>query len=88
MTTERERRKAQMTAAATRRTEPDAAPAGKTAIDPQTHHCSLDVYIAEAQNRTFKVVESWPQQPPADTAAVCNLKKNPNDNQQYVIDVK
>ena len=65
-----------------------SGPAGKTAIDPQTHHCSLDVYIAEAQNRTFKVVESWPQQPPADTAAVCNLKKNPNDNQQYVIDVK
>ena len=24
-------------------------PAGKTAIDPQTHHCSLDVYIAEAR---------------------------------------
>jgi branched-chain amino acid transport system substrate-binding protein len=63
-------------------------PAGKTAIDPQTHHCSLDVYIAEAQNRTFKVLESYKQQPPADTAAVCNLKKNPNDNQQYVIDVK
>jgi urea transport system substrate-binding protein len=34
------------------------------------------------------VLESYPQQPPADTAAVCNLKKNPNDNQQYVIDVK
>jgi len=63
-------------------------PAGKTAIDPQTHHCSLDVYIAEAQSRTFKVLESYKQQPPADTAAVCNLKKNPNDNQQYVIDVK
>jgi urea transport system substrate-binding protein len=65
-----------------------SGPAGKTAIDPQTHHCSLDVYVAEAQNRAFKVLESWPQQPPADTAAVCNLKKNPNDNQQYVIDVK
>jgi urea transport system substrate-binding protein len=65
-----------------------SGPAGKTAIDPQTHHCSLDVYIAEAQNRAFKVLESYPQQPPADTAAVCNLKKNPNDNQQYVIDVK
>lgn len=63
-------------------------PAGKTAIDPQTHHCSLDVYIAEAENRALKVLESYPQQPPADTAAVCNLKKNPNDNQQYVIDVK
>ena len=65
-----------------------SGPAGKTAIDPKTHHCSLDVYIAEAQNRAFKVLESYPQQPPADTAAVCNLKKNPNENQQYVIDVK
>src|SRR5438270_13796864 len=65
-----------------------SGPAGKTAIDPQTHHCSLDVYIAEAQNRTFKVLQSYLQQPPADTAAVCNLKKNPNENQQYVIDVK
>lgn len=65
-----------------------SGPAGKTAIDPKTHHCSLDVYIAEAQNRAFKVLQSYPQQPPADTAAVCDLKKNPNDNQQYVIDVK
>jgi len=65
-----------------------SGPAGKTAIDPRTHHCSLDVYIAEAQNRAFKVLESYPQQPPADTAAVCDLKKNPNENQQYVIDVK
>jgi urea transport system substrate-binding protein len=65
-----------------------SGPAGKTAIDPKTHHCSLDVYIAEAQNRAFKVLESYPQQPPADTAAVCDLKKNPNENQQYVIDVK
>ena len=65
-----------------------SGPAGITAIDPKTHHCSLDVYVAEAQNRAFKVLESYPQQPPADTAAVCDLKKNPNDNQQYVIDVK
>ena len=65
-----------------------SGPAGKTAIDPKTHHCSLDVYIAEAHNRAFKVLESYPQQPPADTAAVCDLKKNPNENQQYVIDVK
>jgi branched-chain amino acid transport system substrate-binding protein len=63
-------------------------PAGKTAIDPKTHHCVLDVYIAEAKNRAFTVLQSYPQQPPADTAAVCDLKKKPNDNQQYVIDVK
>jgi branched-chain amino acid transport system substrate-binding protein len=65
-----------------------SGPAGKTAIDPKTHHCSLDVYIAEAQNRAFKVVQSDPQQPPADTAAVSDLKKNPGEDQQYVVDVK
>ena len=63
-------------------------PGGKTTIDPATHHAVLDVYLAEAQNRQFKVLESFSQQKPADTAAVCDLKKNPNENQQYVIDVK
>jgi len=63
-------------------------PAGKGTIDPATHHDITDVYIGVAENHKFNVVEKFPQQPPWDTAAVCNLKKNPNDNQQYVIDVK
>jgi len=63
-------------------------PAGKTTIDPKTHHAVLDVYVAEAQEKKFKVLESFPQQPPADTAAVCDLVKNPAENKQYVIDVK
>ena len=63
-------------------------PGGKSTIDSATHHTILDVYIAEAQNKQFKVLERFSQQKPADTAAVCDLKKNPNENQQYVIDVK
>jgi branched-chain amino acid transport system substrate-binding protein len=63
-------------------------PAGKTTIDPQTHHTVLDVYIGEARDKKFVVAEKFLQQTPADTAAVCDLKKNPNDNKQYVIDVK
>ncbi len=63
-------------------------PAGKTTIDPATHHDTLDVYVAEVRDHKYKVLESFPQQPPADTAAVCDLKTHPNDNQQYVIDVK
>ncbi len=31
------------------------------------------------------LLEDFSQQKPADTAAVCDLIKNPNDNQQYVI---
>ena len=48
----------------------------------------LDVYIGEAKDKKFVVLEKFLQQTPADTAAVCDLKKNPNENKQYVIDVK
>ena len=60
----------------------------KTTIDAQTHHCIIDAYIAVAENQKWKVLESYSQQKPLDTSAVCNLIKNPNDNQQYIIDVK
>ena len=63
-------------------------PAGKTTLDPATHHDILDVYIGEVDNKKFKLLKSFPQQKPADTAAVCDLVKAPNDNQQYIIDVK
>jgi urea transport system substrate-binding protein len=63
-------------------------PAGKTTIDAKTHHNTLDSYIAEVKDGKYNVLASFPQQPPSDTAAVCDLVKNPKDNQQYVIDVK
>ena len=60
-------------------------PSGKVSIDPETHHCVLNVRIAEVRNKQLNIVETFEQQPPVDTSAVCNLKKNPKDNQQYVI---
>ena len=63
-------------------------PAGKTVVDPKTHHTTLDVFVAQADNHGFKVIESFPQQPPSDTASVCNLEAHPNENKQYVVDVK
>jgi urea transport system substrate-binding protein len=64
-----------------------SAPSGTVTIDPPTHHCILDVHIAEVKDKKLDVLEDFPQQKPADTAAVCDLKKNPNDNQQYVIKI-
>ena len=61
------------------------APSGKVTIDPPTHHCILDVHIAEVKDKKFDLLEDFPQQKPTDTAAVCDLIKNPTDNQQYVI---
>jgi urea transport system substrate-binding protein len=61
------------------------APSGLVTIDPPTHHCVLDVHIAEVKDKKLNVLEDFAQQKPLDTAAVCDLIKNPNDNQQYVI---
>lgn len=60
-------------------------PPGKTTVDGKTNHVTLNVYLAECANHGFKVLESYPQQPPADTEMVCNLQKDPNSNKQYVI---
>ena len=60
MTTERERRKAQMTAAATRRTEPGAGPAGKTAIRSKPVRITLDL-----SPELYRQLTQW-----ADSAAV------------------
>ncbi|HUX24113.1 MAG TPA: transporter substrate-binding protein [Burkholderiales bacterium] len=61
------------------------APSGKVTLDPPTHHCVLNVSIAEVKDKQLDVIKTFPQQKPSDTSAVCNLIKNPNDNQQYVI---
>jgi urea transport system substrate-binding protein len=60
-------------------------PSGKVSMDPATHHCTLDVLITECKNRQWKILETHKQQKPLDTAAVCDLRKNPNENKQFVI---
>jgi urea transport system substrate-binding protein len=47
----------------------------------------LDVHIAEVKDKKLNVLEDFAQQKPSDTAAVCDLIKNPTDNQQYVIKI-
>jgi urea transport system substrate-binding protein len=64
-----------------------AMPSGEVTLDPKTHHCVLDIHLAQYQSGQLKVLTPFPAQPPADTAAVCDLIANPNDNQQYIIDV-
>lgn len=62
-------------------------PAGKVSIDPTTHHAILDVYLMEFEDQKLKVLESFSQRQPVDTQAVCDLKANPEDNQQYEIKI-
>ena len=62
-------------------------PSGKVTIDPATHHCTLDMQIAECVDRKWKLLESYSQQRPIDTAALCNLRKHPGESRQYVIKI-
>ncbi|HEY7433097.1 MAG TPA: hypothetical protein VH641_20450 [Streptosporangiaceae bacterium] len=60
MTTERDRRRAQMAAAAARRAEPAAAPAGKTAIRSKPVRITLDL-----SPELYRQLTRW-----ADSAAI------------------
>jgi hypothetical protein len=60
MTTAREQRKAQMAAAAARRTAPDASPAGRTAIRSKPVRITLDL-----SPELYRELTQW-----ADSAAV------------------
>jgi branched-chain amino acid transport system substrate-binding protein len=39
-------------------------PPGRTVLDPKTNHVTLDVYVAEVQNRGFKVLQHFPASRP------------------------
>ena len=62
-------------------------PGGAVTLDPNTHHCIFDVHIARFHDKRPIVVKTYPQRTPADTAAVCDLKKNPREAKQFVIKV-
>ena len=63
------------------------APSGKVTIDPPTHHCIFDVHLSVFKDKVMNLIETFPQRKPADTAAVCDLKKNPREAKQYIIKV-
>jgi branched-chain amino acid transport system substrate-binding protein len=60
-------------------------PSGKVTIEPKTHHSIRNVHLAVIEDRKWRVLQTFDQVPPADTMAVCDLEKNPDDNQHYVI---
>ena len=62
-------------------------PTGTVTVDPKTHHTTRSALIAECENKGFKLLEAYENQPPLDTAAVCDLESNPDDDTQYEIEV-
>jgi urea transport system substrate-binding protein len=63
------------------------APSGPVSIDPVTHHCVFDVHMAVMKDKVPTLIDTIHQRKAWDTAAVCDLKKNPNDTKQYIIKI-
>lgn len=62
-------------------------PSGKALMDPATHHVVHNTFLAEAKDRKWDIINSFPASPPADTAAVCDLLKNPRMDKQFIVNV-
>jgi branched-chain amino acid transport system substrate-binding protein len=62
-------------------------PAGLVKMDPVTHHASLDIKVMEVKGQKLTIKQAFNQRPPSDTAASCNLAKNPNENKQFEVTI-
>ena len=62
-------------------------PAGLVKMDPVTHHASLDIKVMEVKGQKLTIKQAFNQRPPSDTAASCNLSKNPNENKQFEVTI-
>jgi branched-chain amino acid transport system substrate-binding protein len=59
-------------------------PSGKVTVDPTTHHCIFDMYLAAAGNdHKFKILEKYDQVKPTNPGNACDLIKHPSTNQQF-----
>jgi branched-chain amino acid transport system substrate-binding protein len=54
-------------------------PSGRVQIEPKTNHALQNVYLAELNNQSFNILETYENQPPSDTLLVCDLVANPNE---------
>ena len=62
-------------------------PSGKVVVDAKTHHVTRNTFLAKVENSAWNVLETFEQQQPLDTSAVCDLEANPNDTTHYIIDI-
>ena len=62
-------------------------PGGLVKIDPATHHAALDIKVMEVKGQKLTIKQAFKQRPPSDTAASCNLAKNPTENKQFEVTI-
>ncbi|SVD24893.1 uncharacterized protein METZ01_LOCUS377747, partial [marine metagenome] len=55
-------------------------PAGHMVVDPVTNHVIQDMHVAECQNQSWNIFDSYSQLYPSDVIDRCDLTKTPDMN--------
>ena len=56
-------------------------------MDGKTHHAALDIKVMEVKGQKLTIKSKSLGRAPSDTAASCNLEKNPNENKQFEVTI-
>ena len=59
-------------------------PGGPITVDAKTHHCSMDMYLAQVSGGKFNILKRHPNIPPTNTGNQCDLLANPNTNTMFI----
>ncbi len=64
------------------------SPGGMVTVDGQTNHAVMDIHLAITNDKQgWDHIETFKQMQPTDTQAVCDLRKNPEDTTQYMLEL-
>ena len=53
-------------------------------MDAKTHHCHMDMYLAQAKDGKFDIFRKVANVPPTNTGNQCDLIANPGTNTMFM----
>ncbi len=59
-------------------------PGGPIKVDARTHHCSMDMYLAQAQGQRFRILEKTSNVPPTNPGNQCDLIARPDTSTMFI----
>ena len=59
-------------------------PGGPIKMDAKTHHCSMNMYLGEANNGKFDIFRKYSNIAPTNTGNQCDLIARPDTNQMFI----
>ncbi len=59
-------------------------PGGPIKMDAKTHHCSMNMYLGEANNGKFDIFRKYTNIAPTNTGNQCDLIARPDTNQMFI----